>query len=265
MITVAAVQYCASDDAAVTLDRIYPLIADAASTARLVALPEAATYLAASRTHLQEIAEPADNSFSQNRLAAMAREFDIWLLAGSLLLRCPRHGQLVNRSLLIAPDGSVAAQYDKIHMFDVKLNKKETYAESKTFTAGKKIKVANLPWGKLGLSICYDLRFPNHYRTMAKRGARFLAVPSNFLLNTGKRHWHSLLRARAIENFCYVFAPAQYGTHDNGIKVFGHSLIISPDGKILKELKKGEGVIVQKIDVKLPQLLRNKIPSLNKN
>jgi len=174
-------------------------------------------------------------------------------------------GKLFNRSVLINPKGNIQIYYDKIHMFDVKLNKKEQYFESKTFTPGKQIKVTNLPWGKLGFSICYDLRFPNHYRAMAKKGASFLTVPANFLLNTGKRHWHSLLRARAIENFCYIFAPAQYGTHYNGIKVFGHSMIISPDGKILKELKKGEGVIVQKIDPKLPLILRGKIPSLNKN
>ena len=161
--------------------------------------------------------------------------------------------------------GNIQTYYDKIHMFDVKLNKKEQYFESRTFTPGKQIKVTNLPWGKLGFSICYDLRFPNHYRSMAKKGASFLTVPANFLLNTGRRHWHSLLRARAIENFCYIFAPAQYGTHYNGIKVFGHSMIISPDGEILKELKKGEGVIVQKIDPKLPFVLRGKIPSLTKN
>ena len=201
--------------------------------------------------------------FFVKEIKAISRKYKKWILIGSITSK--EKDRLFNRSVLLDPKGKVNTYYDKIHMFDVKLNKRETYAESKTFTAGKKIKIANLPWGKLGLSICYDLRFPNHYRTMAKRGAKFLAVPSNFLLNTGKRHWHSLLRARAIENFSYVFAPAQYGIHDNGIKVFGHSLIISPDGKILKELKKGEGVIVQKIDIKLPQLLRNKIPSLNKN
>ena len=147
-------------------------------------------------------------------------------------------------------------------MYDVILSKKESYFESKTFKAGNKIKSFQLPWGKLGLSICYDLRFPNMYRKMSKKGAIFLSIPSAFTETTGKRHWHTLLKARAIENFSYVFAPAQGGKHYNGRKTFGHSLIISPDGKILKELKKKEGVITALINPKLPIKLRNIIPSL---
>jgi predicted amidohydrolase len=150
-------------------------------------------------------------------------------------------------------------------MYDAVLSTKEKYFESKTFTPGKKIKTTNLPWGKLGLSICYDLRFPNMYRKISKKGSLFIAVPSAFTKTTGKKHWHTLLRARAIENFCYIFAPAQHGTHWNGRKTFGHSLIISPDGKILKELKKGNGVITANIDSSLPEILRTRIPSLNKN
>jgi predicted amidohydrolase len=147
-------------------------------------------------------------------------------------------------------------------MYDVALSKKEKYFESKTFSAGKKSKLFNLPWGKLGLSICYDLRFPILYRKLSKDGAIFLSVPSAFTETTGKRHWHTLLKARAIENFCYVFAPAQGGRHYNGRKTFGHSLIISPDGKIIKELKKYEGVITATINEKIPMKLRSIIPSL---
>ena len=150
-------------------------------------------------------------------------------------------------------------------MYDAKLSKTEKYFESKTFKAGKNIKVVKLPWGKLGLSICYDLRFPNMYRKMSKKGAIFLSIPSAFTETTGKKHWHSLLRARAIENFCYIFAPAQGGTHYNGRKTFGHSLIISPDGEIIKELKKSEGVITATINPKLSKNLRLRIPSLKKN
>ena len=141
-------------------------------------------------------------------------------------------------------------------------SKKEKYFESKTFTAGKKIKSFNLPWGKLGLSICYDLRFPNLFRKLSKAGSLFISIPSAFTETTGKRHWHSLLKARAIENFCYIFAPAQGGAHYNGRKTFGHSMVVSPDGKILKELKKSEGVITVSIDKKLPIKLRTIIPSL---
>jgi len=193
----------------------------------------------------------------------ICKKYKKWILIGSLPIKDKK--KLRNRSILIGPRGKIICYYDKINMFDVKISKKEQHNESKTFKPGNKLVTANLPWGRLGLTICYDLRFPELYRTMAKKGASFLTVPANYLLNTRKRHWHSLLRARAIENFCYIFAPAQYGTHYNGIKVFGHSMIISPDGKILKELKKGEGVIVQKIDPKLPLILRSKIPSLNKN
>ena len=129
-------------------------------------------------------------------------------------------------------------------------------------TAGKKIKSSNLPWGKLGLSICYDLRFPNMFRKLSKVGCDYISIPSAFTETTGKRHWHSLLKARAIENFCYIFAPAQGGTHYNGKKTFGHSMVVSPDGKILKELKKSQGVITVSIDPSLPKKLRSIIPSL---
>jgi predicted amidohydrolase len=147
-------------------------------------------------------------------------------------------------------------------MYDVILSKKEKYFESKTFEAGKKIKSFKLPWGKIGFSICYDLRFPNLFRKLSKSGALFLSIPSAFTETTGKKHWHSLLKARAIENFCYVFASAQGGTHYNGRKTFGHSMIVSPDGKILKELNKSEGVITVSIDPKLPKKLRLIIPTL---
>ena len=191
----------------------------------------------------------------------LAKKYKKWILIGSLIIKISKN-KLVNRSVLIDKSGKVRAYYDKIHMYDVILSKKEKYFESKTFTAGKKIKSFNLPWGKLGLSICYDLRFPNLFRKLSKAGSIFISIPSAFTETTGKRHWHSLLKARAIENFCYIFAPAQGGTHYNGRKTFGHSMVISPDGKILKELKKSEGVITVPIDKKLPTKLRAIIPSL---
>jgi len=168
----------------------------------------------------------------------------------------------VNRSILINSKGKVASYYDKIHMYDAKLSVKEKYSESKTFTSGKKIKIAKLPWGKLGMSICYDLRFPSMFRKMSKKGAIFLSVPSAFTETTGIKHWQSLLKARAIENFAYVFAPAQSGTHYNGRKTFGNSLVVSPDGKILKSLKKKVGVMTISVDPEQCYLLRKKIPSL---
>lgn len=173
--------------------------------------------------------------------------------------------KIKNRSILINPKGLIQAYYDKIHMYDVTLSTKEKYFESQIFTAGKSLKVVNLPWGKLGMSICYDVRFPNMFRKLSQKGSIFISVPSAFTDTTGKKHWHSLLKARAIENFCYIFAPAQHGKHWNGRKTYGHSLIISPDGKILKELKRGNGVITANIDPKISIDLRKRIPSLKKN
>ena len=191
----------------------------------------------------------------------LAKRYKKWILIGSLVIKTGKK-KLVNRSVLINSKGKIHSYYDKIHMYDVILSKKEKYLESGTFVAGKKYQISKLPWGKLGMSVCYDLRFPNLYRNLAKKGSLFLSIPSAFTETTGKRHWHSLLKARAIENFCYIFAPAQSGTHYNGRKTFGHSLIISPDGKIIKELNKKEGVITASIDPKMAKKLRLIIPSL---
>ena len=182
------------------------------------------------------------------------------ILIGSLIIKNKK--KLFNRSVLINDKGNIKTFYDKIHMYDAKLSKSEKYFESKTFEAGKNLKVVKLPWGKLGLSICYDLRFPNMYRKMSKKGAIYLSIPSAFTETTGRRHWHTLLKARAIENFSYVFAPGQAGKHCNGRKTYGHSMIVSPDGKILKELGKKEGVITTTIDPKKPIELRKTIPSI---
>ena len=196
-----------------------------------------------------------------NGIKKIAKKYKRWILIGSLIIKVSKN-KLVNRSVLVDKTGKIRTYYDKIHMYDVALSKREKYFESKTFSAGKKIKSSNLPWGKLGLSICYDLRFPNMFRKLSKVGCDYISIPSAFTETTGKRHWHSLLKARAIENFCYIFAPAQGGTHYNGRKTFGHSMIVSPDGKILKELQKSEGVITVSIDPKLPKKLRSIIPSL---
>ena len=198
-------------------------------------------------------------------IIALAKKYKKWILIGSAFVKNSKN-QIVNRSILINTKGIIVKYYDKIHMYDVVLNKKEKYFESKVFKPGKKIKIHNLPWGKIGFSICYDLRFPHMFRKMSKEGCSFICVPSAFTQTTGMKHWHSLLKARAIENFCYIFAPAQGGLHSNKRKTFGHSLIISPDGKIIKELNnKREGVITATIDPKLSLRLRSIIPSLKGN
>ena len=223
--------------------------------------PEVSSLFSLNKKKLLKICRPMNEDIYLKRIKKLAKKYQKWILIGSLIIKISKT-KLVNRSVLINREGKIKTFYDKIHMYDVILNKKEKYFESKTFTAGTKIKFVNLPWGKLGLSICYDLRFPNLYRKLSKAGSIFLSIPSAFTETTGKRHWHSLLKARAIENFAYIFAPAQGGLHYNGRKTFGHSMIVSPDGKILKELKKTEGVITALIDEKTPMRLRSIIPSL---
>ena len=223
--------------------------------------PEISSLFSLEKKKLLKICKSMKEDIYLDGIKKLARKYKKWILIGSLIIKVSKN-KLTNRSVLIDKNGKIRTYYDKIHMYDVVLSKREKYFESKTFTAGKKIKSFNLPWGRLGLSICYDLRFPNMYRKLSKAGCYYISIPSAFTETTGKKHWHSLLKARAIENFCYIFAPAQGGTHYNGRKTFGHSMIISPDGKILKELKKSEGVITISIDEKLPKKLRSTIPSL---
>ena len=261
-ITVASLQYCASNDAAATLAHIEPLIAKAARTAQLICLPEAASFLAASRMQLAQRAEWEDNSASQKKLAAVARQHNIWLLAGSLFLRRRHDQKLVNRGVLFAPDGQIIASYDKIHMFDANVGDGQHYCESDTFVAGTTPVIADLGDIKLGMSICYDLRFAHLYRQLARDGAHILTVPAAFTALSGAAHWHVLLRARAIETGCYVIAPAQCGTHSDGRQTYGHALIISPWGEILAEAEDGEGVITAAMDLTKITLARQAIPSL---
>ena len=225
--------------------------------------PEVSSVFSLDKKLLLKVCTSMNKDFFLEEIRNLSKKYKKWILIGSLVIKTDKN-KLVNRSVLIDGTGKIRAYYDKIHMYDAVLSKKESYFESKTFDAGKKIKSFKLPWGKIGLTICYDLRFPNLYQSLSKQGSIFLSVPSAFTKTTGKRHWHTLLKARAIENFSYIFAPAQSGTHYNGRKTFGHSLIISPDGKILKELSKGEGVITATIDPKIVKKLRSAIPSLKK-
>ena len=184
-----------------------------------------------------------------------------WILIGSLPIK--DKNKYRNRSIMIGPKGNIVAYYDKIKMFDVKLQNKEKHQESKTYKPGKKLVTVNLPWGKLGLTICFDLRFPEIYRNLSKKNLHFISVPSAFTKVTGKKHWLDLLKARAIENFCYIFAPNQTGKNTKKRETFGHSTIISPDGKIIKVKKSGMGVLYANINPNESMKLRKIIPSLN--
>ena len=261
MLRVSCIQLCSSDCIKSNLERSERLIKKAVSQkANLIITPEVSSKFSLNKKKLLEVATTMNNDSYLLGIKKLARKYKKWILIGSLIIKNKK--KLLNRSVLINDKGNIVTFYDKIHMYDAKLSKSEKYFESKTFKAGKNIKVVKLPWGKLGLSICYDLRFPNMYRKMSKKGAIFLSIPSAFTETTGKRHWHTLLKARAIENFSYVFAPGQAGKHCNGRKTYGHSMIVSPDGKILKELGKREGVITAAIDPKKPLKLRKTIPSV---
>jgi predicted amidohydrolase len=262
MFRVSCIQMCSSDCIKDNLKRSEKLIKKAVSQkANLIITPEVSSKFSLNKKKLLQVATTMNKDSYLLGIKRLAKKYKKWILIGSLIIKNKK--KLLNRSVLINDKGKIKTFYDKIHMYDAKLSKSEKYFESKTFKAGKNIKVVSLPWGKLGLSICYDLRFPNMYRKMSKKGAIFLSIPSAFTETTGRRHWHTLLKARAIENFSYVFAPGQAGKHCNGRKTYGHSLIVSPDGKILKELGKSEGVITTTVDPKKPIKLRRTIPSVS--
>ncbi len=263
MFRISCIQLRSNNDIRSNLNKTTKLIIKAIKQKTdFIITPEVSSHFSLDKKELLRVCTSMKNDIYLNGIRKLAKRYKKWILIGSLIIKVSKN-KLVNRSVLIDKKGKIKTYYDKIHMYDVILSKKEKYFESKCFNAGNKIKTFNLPWGKIGLSICYDLRFPNLYRKLSKLGSLFLSVPSAFTETTGKKHWHSLLRARAIENFCYIFAPAQGGTHYNGRKTFGHSLIISPDGEIIKELRKSEGVITASINPYLPKKLRQRIPSLN--
>jgi predicted amidohydrolase len=195
-------------------------------------------------------------------LREVARKLSVYIHLGSLAVKASPE-KAANRSFLIDRKGDIAARYDKIHMFDVDLAGGESYRESNTYRPGELAVVADLPWGRLGLTVCYDLRFPALYRALAEAGASFLAIPSAFTKQTGEAHWHVLMRARAIETGCFVFAAAQGGRHEHGRDTFGHSLVVDPWGKIIAEGGTEPGVIFAEVDPAQVAAARGRIPSLH--
>ena len=264
MFRVSCIQICSGKDIKKNFQSTKKLFLKAVKQkSDFIITPENSSLFGLNKKELIKSTTSMQEDFYLTEIKKITKKYKKWVLVGSVLVK--ENNKIKNRSVLINPKGKIQTYYDKIHMYDVTLSKKEKYFESKIFTPGKLIKTVNLPCGKLGLSICYDIRFPNMYRKLSQKGSLFISVPSAFTKTTGEKHWHSLLKARAIENFSYIFASAQSGTHWNGRKTFGHSLIVSPDGKILKELKKGNGVITVSIDPKIPKVLRKIIPSLNKD
>lgn len=250
-------------DQKANLDAVLAAIDQAKRTgADYVQTPEMTNVLESKRDRLLANIATDDNDPTLATLREAARKLSIYIHVGSLALKASPE-KAVNRSFLIDRKGDIAARYDKIHMFDVDLANGESYRESNTYRAGELAVVADLPWGRLGLTVCYDLRFPALYRALAEAGASFFAIPSAFTRQTGEAHWHVLLRARAIENGCFVFASAQGGKHESGRETYGHSLVIDPWGRILAEGGTEPGVVMAEIDPAEVAAARAKIPSLH--
>lgn len=228
--------------------------------ADFILLPENATYIGSNKKLIIE------NSFEEKKhpgvlaITQIAVLLKKWVLVGSVYIKEKR--KIFNRSILIGPDGKIKKRYDKIHLFKANLPDGKRYNENDYFTAGKKISLFDLPWGSLGMTICYDLRFPNLYRKLAQSGALFISVPSAFTKYTGNLHWHTLLKARAIETGCYIFAPAQYGKHYKNHTTFGHSLIVDPWGKVISDSKKSNKLFIVEIDSEIVEEARQSIPTL---
>ena len=259
---IGLVQMCSTRDPARNFRDASQLIREAAAGgASYVQTPEVTTLMELDRARLflacrTESEEPAVPGF-----AALAAELGIWLHIGSMPIRLSSEA-LANRSFLFSPEGRIAARYDKIHMFDVELPGGESYRESRNYTPGRHAVVAATPWGGLGMTICYDLRFPYLHRTLAKEGAVIIAAPSAFTRTTGEAHWITLLRARAIETQCFVLAAAQGGMHEHGRETFGHSLVVSPWGEVLAEGAIHPSVIFADIQLQDVINTRRRIPSL---
>lgn len=241
-------------------------VGDLVRTARgrgadLILLPENVAMLEPVSRLLREKARPEEHHPALAAFRDLARDTGCWLLIGSLSIAV-EGGKVANRSLLIDPSARIVARYDKIHLFDVDLGAGESYRESATIAPGDAAIVAETPWGPLGLTVCYDLRFPQLYRTLAQRGATFLSIPAAFTRTTGRAHWHVLQRARAIENGAFVFAPAQCGQHAEGRETYGHSLIVDPWGEILADGGEETGIVMAEIDPDAVARARTRIPSL---
>jgi predicted amidohydrolase len=244
------------------VDAAVRMIGEAKSAgADYVLTPEMTNVLAARREQLFAVIVEEEADASLATLRELARRLGIYVHIGSLAIRIS-HDRAANRSFLIDPKGEIVARYDKIHMFDVDLADGESYRESRNYRPGELAGLADLPWGRLGLTVCYDLRFPALYRALAEAGASILTIPSAFTKQTGEAHWHVLVRTRAIENGCFVFAAAQGGKHENGRDTFGHSLIVDPWGRILAEGGTEPGVFMAEINPAEVTNARARIPSL---
>ena len=259
---VACLQMQSGNDYSANLSTVRTMAREAATAgAQLIMTPEYVLMMDGSGRVMREQAFAPDGTPALAELQSLARDLGTWLLVGSLTLRTDE-GRMVNRSYLLKPDGSVVASYDKIHMFDAVLPDGKVIRESSAYRPGTEAVIADTPWGRMGLTVCYDLRFPGLYRALAKAGAVYLTIPSSFQRQTGKAHWHTLVTARAIENGCFIFAPAMCGEHPGHRQTYGHSLIVDPWGTVLADGGEAPGVTYADIDPAAVQKVRGMIPSL---
>ncbi len=258
----ACLQMNALADIAANLALLEPQLAEAVRQgAQLIALPENVTFTGGDDALKCLHAKTENEHPALPFFAAQARRHGVWLMCGSLTIK-RADGLHNNRSYLFAPDGNIAAHYDKIHLFDASLSGGETYRESDLVAPGSQAILTTTPFGKLGLTICYDVRFAQLYRVLAQAGAAIITVPAAFTVPTGQAHWHSLLRARAIETGCFILAPAQCGTHEGGRRTFGHSLIVDPWGSVLAEAGDEPTIIYADLNLEDVARVRHMLPSL---
>ena len=262
-VKIVCLQTTSSKDPQKNIYMLDHLLAKVSSNVDLICLPECVAIFSDERKDLNNFLNKFKESFF-NLIVHHAKKKKSSILVGSVPEKINSY-KFVNRSYVFNAKGIQKSTYDKINLFDVNLNKNEKYFESKNYAAGKKLVVSDLLFGRLGMSICYDLRFPNLYRKLTKKGAQFFSIPAAFTFTTGKAHWHSLIRTRAIENGCFVFAPAQCGVHDNGRRTYGHSMIVNPWGKILVEANINKKQIISTtININEIEYCRKKIPSMTK-
>ncbi len=260
---VACVQNCATNDMPANLATVERLVRSAHEQgASLVCLPEFFCNLEPADGNYYDQGFDVDDHPALAAMRAVGRELGLWLLLGSMPVKAAE-SKVHNRSIVLDPGGTVVATYNKIHLFDVAIKDGQSYKESNGVAAGSEAVIAALPWGDLGLTICYDVRFPHLYRQLAQHGASFLSIPAAFTAKTGAAHWHTLVRARAIETGCYVFAPGQCGTRPWGRATYGHSLIVDPWGTVLADAGEQEGVVVAEVDPARVVEVRRMISSLS--
>lgn len=261
---VAAIQMNSGADVSANLARARELIERAgADDCELVVLPENFALMPARGRDKSAHAEQPGTGPIQTFLAETARELSMWIVGGSMPMVSPEPERVYGACPVYSHTGQQVAVYRKIHLFDVMLrNGAESYRESHSMYPGTDVVCADMPWGKIGLTICYDIRFPELYRQLVDAGATLFTVPAAFTVTTGKDHWHTLIRARAIENLAYAVAPGQYGQHPGNRSTFGHSIIVDPWGRLLAERESGEGLATATLDMALPDRLRNEFPAL---